>query len=102
MEEEKKQEEDDVESFASRALKKRRVTRRVDRYMDVGFIPPTSNECERFFSRVKLVYTDLRKSMDRSTLETLMFLNVNREMWDVYAIETVRNNLAKTRTNNAE
>jgi hypothetical protein len=29
-------------------------------------------------------------------------LNVNREMWDVYAVETVRINLAKTRTDDAE
>ncbi|KAG3067651.1 hypothetical protein PC121_g10473 [Phytophthora cactorum] len=38
-------------------------------YIPLGWVPPTSNECERFFSQVKLVFTDLRKSMDVNTLE---------------------------------
>jgi hypothetical protein len=36
----------DRPSFVHDAFKRRRVARRL-RYLDVGFVPPTSNECER-------------------------------------------------------
>jgi hypothetical protein len=51
-------------------------------YMDTSFVPRTSNICERFFSKSKLVYTDLRKSMDFETLETILFLKVNSTYWN--------------------
>ncbi|KAF1795105.1 hypothetical protein GQ600_4755 [Phytophthora cactorum] len=54
-------------SLVQQAFKKRKTSKR-SLYNDVAFIPPTSNECERFFSAVKLVYTDLRKRLDASTL----------------------------------
>jgi hypothetical protein len=38
------------QSIVQQALKKRKVAKR-SRFVDVAFIPPTSNECERFFSR---------------------------------------------------
>ncbi|KAG6949320.1 hypothetical protein JG688_00014672 [Phytophthora aleatoria] len=60
--------------------------------MDVGFIPPTSNECERFFSAAKLVLTDLRKSMEPERLEAVMSLSINR---DVYAVEIIRHLLGE-------
>ncbi|ETO58563.1 hypothetical protein F444_23060 [Phytophthora nicotianae P1976] len=46
-------------------------------YMSVSWIPPTSNECDRFFSQAKLLYTDMRKSVDVNTLEVLMLLFYN-------------------------
>ncbi|KAF1792328.1 Ribonuclease H-like domain [Phytophthora cactorum] len=67
-------------SLVQQAFKKRKTSKR-SLYNDVAFIPPTSNECERFFSAVKLVYTDLRKRLDASTLEMLMFLMYNKDMW---------------------
>ncbi|KAG4240653.1 hypothetical protein PC116_g11379 [Phytophthora cactorum] len=66
-------------SLVQQAFKKRKTSKR-SLYNDVAFIPPTSNECERFFSAVKLVYTDLRKRLDASTLEMLMFLMYNKDM----------------------
>ncbi|EEY58528.1 uncharacterized protein PITG_20575 [Phytophthora infestans T30-4] len=33
---------------------------------------------------------DVRKSMDRVTLETLVFLHCNRSLWSVYTVEEVR------------
>ncbi|KAG3155167.1 hypothetical protein PI126_g9293 [Phytophthora idaei] len=76
-------------SLAQQAFKKRKTSKR-SLYNDVAYIPPTSNECEMFFSAVKLVYTDLRKRLDASTLEMLMFLMYNKDMWDVYTVESVR------------
>ncbi|ETL28288.1 hypothetical protein L917_18140 [Phytophthora nicotianae] len=76
-------------SLVQQAFKKRKVSKR-SLYADVAFIPPTSNECERFFSSVKLVYSDLRKRLDVSTLEVLMFLMYNSDLWDVYTIESAR------------
>ncbi|KAE8901098.1 hypothetical protein PF005_g29024 [Phytophthora fragariae] len=76
-------------SIVQQAFKKRKTTKR-SRYVDVAFIPPTSNECERFFSSVKLVYSDLRKRLDASTLEMLMYLMYNKDMWDVYTVEALR------------
>ncbi|KAG6966021.1 hypothetical protein JG687_00005075, partial [Phytophthora cactorum] len=66
-------------SLVQQAFKKRKTSKR-SLNNDVAFIPPTSNECERFFSAVKLVYTDLRKRLDASTLEMLMFLMYNKDM----------------------
>ncbi|RLN05773.1 hypothetical protein BBJ28_00024862 [Nothophytophthora sp. Chile5] len=79
-------------SFVRNAFKRRRAGRR-QRYMDVGFVPPTSNECERFFSAAKLVLSDLRKSMDPSKFEAVMSLAINREHWDVYTVEAIRQQL---------
>ncbi|ETN14030.1 hypothetical protein F441_03857 [Phytophthora nicotianae CJ01A1] len=59
-------------------------------YMSVSSIPPTSNECERFFSQAKLVYTEMRKSMDVNTLGVLVFLSYNRDAWDVGSVQAIR------------
>ncbi|OWZ12041.1 hypothetical protein PHMEG_00014854 [Phytophthora megakarya] len=72
--------------LVQQAFKKRKVAKR-SRYADVAFVPPTSNECERFFSAAKLVYSDLRKRMDASTLDMLMFLMYNKDIWDIYTVE---------------
>ena len=41
-----------------------------------------NNICERLFSRCKLIMTDNRKHMDPSTLETLLMLYMNKDLWD--------------------
>ncbi|RLN95822.1 hypothetical protein BBJ28_00000730 [Nothophytophthora sp. Chile5] len=65
-------------SFVRNPFKRRRAGRR-QRYMDVGFVPPTSNECERVFSVAKLVLSDLRKSMDPSKFGAAMYVAINSE-----------------------
>ncbi|KAE8876562.1 hypothetical protein PF003_g39346 [Phytophthora fragariae] len=59
-------------SIVQQAVKKHKATKR-SRYVDVAFISPMSNECERLFSSVKLVYSGLRKRLDASTLEMHMY-----------------------------
>lgn len=70
-------------SYAMEALKskKRKVTS--NEYPSLGHIPPTSNIVERLFSSARLVLTDYRKSMSPYTFECVMFLKVNRKLWDV-------------------
>ncbi|KAG2893865.1 hypothetical protein PC116_g24231 [Phytophthora cactorum] len=64
-------------------------------YIPLAWVHPTSNECERFFSQVKLVFTDLRKSMDVNTLEVLMFLAYNRDSWDIGSVQAIRRKMRK-------
>ena len=72
-------ESEQVDSFVSTAFKRRKTSRR-SQYMDVAFVPPTSNECERFFSAAKLVFTDLRQGMEPATLEMVMLLMMNKSL----------------------
>jgi hypothetical protein len=39
--------------------------------------------CERLFSLAGLVWSDLRKSMLPQALEMILFLRINKELWDV-------------------
>ena len=43
---------------------------------------PQSNLCERLFSLAKLILTDLRQSMNPSTLNDILFLKSNRHLWN--------------------
>ncbi len=47
---------------------------------------PTSNIVERLFSNAKLIMTALRKKMDPDTLNMILFLKANRELWPNAAI----------------
>ncbi|KAG2905535.1 hypothetical protein PC129_g14255 [Phytophthora cactorum] len=67
-----------------------KVTPARTKYMQVAWMLPTSNECERYFSQAKMVYTDMRKSMDVNTIEVLMFLACNRDSWDVGSVQATR------------
>jgi hypothetical protein len=42
-------------------------------YGDLRWIPPTSNACERLFSRCKIIFDDYRKSMLPINLEIVLF-----------------------------
>lgn len=68
-------------SIVAQAFKGRKTVKQL-MDEDVALIPPTSNECEGLLSASKLVHSDLRQSMDASTLEMVMFLVCNRDMWD--------------------
>jgi hypothetical protein len=53
-----------------------------DLYHGSDAVLPTSNICERLFSKAGLIFRDHRKSMLPRTLETLLFLSINRRLWD--------------------
>ncbi|KAG7387153.1 hypothetical protein PHYPSEUDO_014673 [Phytophthora pseudosyringae] len=46
--------------------------------VDLRWVPPTSNDVERLFSRAGIVFSRLRRSLNPMTLETVMFLQYNR------------------------
>ena len=50
-------------------------------YRSCDHVVPTSNIVERLFSACKRTMTDYRKVMDPSTLDTLMFLRSNYDLW---------------------
>lgn len=76
-------------SFAERALKRVRLQKR--NYVDVSFICPTSNVVERLFSTAKFVFSDLRRSLLPRNLEMILFLKLNRELWDLGLVSRVVN-----------
>ena len=60
-------------------------------------LSPTSNIVERLFSNAKLIMTDQRRSMDPSTLETILMLKLNKDLWDARDIERIRRQAADER-----
>jgi len=48
-----------------------------------------SDVCERLFSRASLVMTPNRKQMDPSTLEMILMLRTNMELWDATTIQQI-------------
>ncbi|RLN76471.1 hypothetical protein BBJ28_00007344 [Nothophytophthora sp. Chile5] len=65
---------------------------------DMRWIPPTSNDVERLFSRAGIVYSRLRRRLNPMTLETVLFLQYNRSLWDGSAVaQAVENGRKKRR-----
>ena len=64
--------------LASGSSRKRTKT---SAYRATQHVHPTTNVVERLFSRCKLNMTALRKKMDPDSLDMLMFLKANRELW---------------------
>ena len=61
-------------------------------YISLWFILAATNVVERLFSQTKLVYTDGRMSMTPAHLELVMFLKINRDLWDVHTVQKIRRN----------
>ena len=47
---------------------------------------------ERLFSLTKSVYTDGRMSMTPGHLEMVMFLKINKDLWDAHTVLKIRRN----------
>eukprot|EP00171_Calliarthron_tuberculosum_P003101 IDg3101t1 len=70
-------------SFAERALKKQKCVdvEKRDKYIDTRFLVPTSNICERLFSRVGYALSQRRRGICPANLESQMFLHLNCDLW---------------------
>jgi BED zinc finger len=57
-----------------------------DNYINFDVLPGTSVNCERLFSLAKHILSDTRKKTSPRLFEALLFLKVNRKLWDVYDV----------------
>lgn len=78
-------------NFAKNALKKAKIDKGdSSNYLNTSFLRPTSNDCERLFSLGKRIYSSKRKQLAPRTLEALVFLKANQEMWDQKTVHEIR------------
>ena len=61
----------------------------VEEYEELHWIPPTSNICERTFSRSSLILGDLRHRLTPFHLELLLMLKMNRSYWDASTVQNI-------------
>ena len=58
-------------------------------YRSLLHISPTSNIVERLFSRTGIIMRPHRRLMDPSTLEMLVLLRFNRDLWSERDLDTI-------------
>ena len=56
-------------------------------YMNLNFIPATSNMVERLFSLSRRMYSDHQKSLNNTTFENIIFLNQNNKFWNEETVD---------------
>jgi hypothetical protein len=81
--------------FAERILKKQKLeaVSSLSSYVDLQFLIPTSNICERLFSKAGFSFNQRRMPVLPINTESQMFLHLNSSLWD---IATVKDILSKT------
>ena len=83
--------DDNSLSLGERALKKRKISCEKSVYMDLRFIQPTSNMCERLFSVAGFALNDRRKCILPMNFERQIFLHANSEFWKISDINELAN-----------
>jgi len=81
---------EEKDTFADEVLerKRRRMTYScAPSYESLKFIPPTTNCIERVFSKAKYIMTPHREKMTPMNFEMLVFLKVNRSLWDLSLLD---------------
>lgn len=82
--------EEDNLTFAQRLLKRRRTECPETLYKeDINYVLPTSNICERLFSRAKLILTGHRAGTLPVNFEMLLFLKMNQDFWNINTLHLV-------------
>lgn len=83
--------EDSVTDWAQDAIDDTEARKRqrmfLSKYRSMKHVSPTSNVCERIFSRAKLIMRPHRKHMSPFHLEMLIFLRCNKVLWDETTVE---------------
>ena len=72
-----------------RIQEKAKLPRLSSAYSSTVHAKPTSNDCERLFSQLKLILNDHRHRMEPSTTEAILFLKVNSKYWDIRDVAQV-------------
>lgn len=81
---------EEKESYMTKVLANGKAKKaKKSNYRCMNHVSPTSAVVERLFSRAKLVMTDQRRCMDPSTLEAILMLRFNRDMWDIYLLDSL-------------
>ncbi|KAG4048361.1 hypothetical protein JG687_00010411 [Phytophthora cactorum] len=75
-------------SFAQVALQEKQAVCE-SKYVNLAWIPPTSDDVERLFSQAGQIYNEQRQEMLPANLELLLFLRFNRSLWDEVAVARV-------------
>jgi hypothetical protein len=71
------------------ARKKAKLQTNASSYTNVAWIPATSNIVERLFSRMKMVFSPRRQRMNPATIECVMMLLCNRDLWDLSTVNEI-------------
>jgi len=58
-------------------------------YRSLAHVCPTSVMVERLFSDAKHIMTDIRRHMDPSTLDMLLILKHNKDLWNAKTIDDI-------------
>ncbi len=74
---------------ADRLMAQQQEAKNYVKYRGLAHILPTSNLVERFFSQAKLVQTPHRRAILPKTFEQIMYLKVNRSLWNVESLAKV-------------
>lgn len=77
--------ENEIQSFADRLLKRRRVNRikTPSNYFDLHFIVPTSNQFERLFSVAKYELGSRKAGVQSFNIEFQLLLHINASLWNI-------------------
>ncbi|RLN95492.1 hypothetical protein BBJ28_00019948 [Nothophytophthora sp. Chile5] len=67
--------------------RKRKRAQNQNEYALLPCIPPTSNMVERFFILARITFGHERHSITPYTLEMILFLRVNKRIWDVHTVD---------------
>ena len=62
------------------------------KYLDLSFLTPTSNMCERLFSKAGHALSDRRRGLSPASFESQIFLHVNRDLWGASDFVTLMRN----------
>jgi hypothetical protein len=62
-------------------------------YRSTFHISATSNIVERLFSRAGIIMSPRRRGMDPSTLEMLVMLRLNKDMWSAKTLQVIIDNM---------
>ena len=76
-------------SFAEASLQAKRLKLQDNGFQRMDWLPPTSNVCERLFSRAKLTFGQCRQKLSPMHLEAELFLFVNKTFWDAELVSTL-------------
>lgn len=81
----------DIEQAMRRRMNEASLAAAASEYMNLEWIPPTTNDCERLFSKCKTIFTEQRQNMTPEMLELLIYHVANRSWWDIHSTAAVVN-----------